>query len=158
VKGEVYFTPKGFATSRPFEVGDLYLNYLRGGPGYGDPLERDPNLIEQDVNGDVVSPRFAESVYGAALRKQGAKWIVDVEQTGRKRQQMREHRKARGIPARQWIVQQRERLLGDQVRGVVRRTYRECMQLSPSWAKEFREFWSLPEDFAFSAGGKNDAD
>lgn len=158
VKGEVYFTPKGFATSRPFQVGDLYLNYLRGGPGYGDPLERDPKLIEQDLNGNIVSPRFAESVYGSVLTKQGAKWTVDADQTRHKRQQMRENRKARGVPARQWIARERERLLDDKVRGVVRRTYRECMQLSPSWAKEFREFWSLPEDFAFSARGKNDED
>jgi hypothetical protein len=48
--------------------------------------------------------------------------------------------------------------MSDKVRGVVRRTYRECMRLSPLWAKEFREFWSLPEDFAFAPGGSNDAD
>lgn len=158
VKGEVYFTPKGFATSRPFEPGDLYLNYLRGGPGYGDPLERDTTLIEQDVNGNIASPRFAESVYGAVLRKEGAKWVVDARRTRQRRGEIREERKARGVPARQWIAQRRDQLLSDKTGGVVKRTYRECMNLSPSWAREFREFWSLPQDFSFPSGGRNDAD
>jgi hypothetical protein len=31
----------------------------------------------------------------------------------------------------------------------VQRMYAESMRLSDRWAKEFREFWELPEDFEF---------
>ena len=46
---------------------DLYLNYLRGGPGFGDPLDRDIDAIEKDLNNRSVLPEYAEKVYGAVI-------------------------------------------------------------------------------------------
>jgi acetone carboxylase alpha subunit len=39
---------------------DLYLNYLRGGPGFGDPLDRDVKAIENDLNQKFLLPEFAK--------------------------------------------------------------------------------------------------
>ncbi len=54
-----------------FERGYLYLNYMRGGPGFGDPLDRLQTLVEDDVNNFRVSPRYAEQVYGVVMVKNG---------------------------------------------------------------------------------------
>src|SRR5947209_10441992 len=39
------------------------------GSGYGDPLDRDPNLVLQDLFDRAVSRKFASKVYGVALNE-----------------------------------------------------------------------------------------
>ena len=56
---------QAMTTEAVFENHDLYLNYIRGGPGFGDPLDRDPAAIEQDLNERALLPRYAASVHGA---------------------------------------------------------------------------------------------
>jgi len=48
-----------------------------GGGGYGDPLERDPVLIEKDVRYGFVSPEAAKDSYGIVMDESG--WNVDME-------------------------------------------------------------------------------
>ena len=55
-------------TEAIFEDYDLYLNYLRGGPGFGDPLERRPEDIEKDLNGGYVLPEYAKKCTARCLR------------------------------------------------------------------------------------------
>jgi acetone carboxylase alpha subunit len=52
---------------------DLYLNYLRGGPGFGDPIDRDIKAIAKDLNEKFLLPEFAEKVYGAVVIFAGRK-------------------------------------------------------------------------------------
>jgi N-methylhydantoinase B len=47
--------------------GDTYTSYPSGGGGWGDPKERDPELVREDVRNGIVSREKAESVYGVAL-------------------------------------------------------------------------------------------
>lgn len=54
--------------------GDVVLYTWQGGGGYGDPLERDPALVERDLELGIISPQRGRSVYGvggdrAALRR-----------------------------------------------------------------------------------------
>ena len=42
---------------------------ISGGGGYGDPLERDPSRVAQDVAAGLVSARQARDVYGVVLRR-----------------------------------------------------------------------------------------
>jgi N-methylhydantoinase B len=53
-----------------FELGDgdvLYMRVASGG-GYGDPLERDPELVRSDVANSIVSRAAARQVYGVVLK------------------------------------------------------------------------------------------
>jgi len=53
----------------PVGEGDFFTRASAGGGGYGDPLERDPDLVRQDVaDGYVTLPR-AELDYGVVLRE-----------------------------------------------------------------------------------------
>jgi N-methylhydantoinase B len=48
--------------------GDRYIIYSSGGGGWGNPLERDPAAVLDDVRNGYVSPEAAEKVYGVAIR------------------------------------------------------------------------------------------
>jgi len=58
---------------------DLYLNYLRGGPGFGDPLDRAAKSVESDLNQKFLLVEFARKVYGAVV-SQDAKGVYHVDE------------------------------------------------------------------------------
>ncbi len=47
--------------------GDIFLVRTPGGGGYGEPLERDPELVLQDVLADLVSSETAKKEYGVLI-------------------------------------------------------------------------------------------
>ena len=59
---------------------------LPGGGGYGDPLERDPDLVARDVEDGLVSVERANDVYGVVL-VEGELCAVDYEATARHRRE-----------------------------------------------------------------------
>ena len=44
---------------------------------------------------------------------------------------------------------ERERVLAGDFIEPVRRMYAESIRLSDRWAREFRDFWDLPDDFDY---------
>jgi N-methylhydantoinase B len=54
-----------------------------GGGGFGDPMERDPELVAEDVREGYVSHAVAQNVYGVVLTSEGE---VDVVATRLRRQ------------------------------------------------------------------------
>ena len=61
------------------ERGDAYKMLSGGGGGFGDPLERDFDLVAEDVREGYVSSEVAREVYSVALDSKGQ---VDQEATG----------------------------------------------------------------------------
>ena len=53
-----------------------------GGGGFGDPMERDPELVAEDVGEGYVCPSLADKVYGVMLNTSGE---VDVVATQSRR-------------------------------------------------------------------------
>jgi N-methylhydantoinase B len=53
-------------------AGETFVNYSAGGGGYGDPLERDPRRVADDVANGYVSPEAAERVYGVVVHADGS--------------------------------------------------------------------------------------
>ena len=63
-------------------AGERILLDLPGGGGYGDPLERDPDLVRRDVEDGLVSVERAREVYNVALtRDRHGNHVVDEEET-----------------------------------------------------------------------------
>ena len=56
-----------------------------GGGGYGDPLERDPEAVRQDVYDRRVTVLMARQQYGVVLQEPGPGLSVDQEATQRLR-------------------------------------------------------------------------
>jgi acetone carboxylase, alpha subunit len=136
-------------TEAVFEEGDLYLNYMRGGPGFGDPLDRPPRLIEDDLNNFRVSPERAEHVYGVVLSKDAdGIWHVDAgEATAQRRANIKQDRLARGEPTRTWMERERKQILRKDAPFQVKQMFASSFGLSARFLAEFKTFWTLPEDW-----------
>ena len=53
--------------STSMEAGERLYHRQAGGGGWGDPLERDPDLVAQDVRNEKVSLASAREDYGVVL-------------------------------------------------------------------------------------------
>jgi N-methylhydantoinase B len=80
--------------------GDLFRHEVAGGGGWGDPLERDPVLVLQDVLNDFVSLRSAREDYGVVLREKPL--AVDEAATVALREEVRRSRNWEGVPMYDW--------------------------------------------------------
>ncbi|MED0660961.1 MULTISPECIES: hydantoinase B/oxoprolinase family protein [Bacillus] len=145
---EIIRDKQSITTETIFDNYDLYLNYLRGGPGFGDPLERKPKMIEDDLNDGYVLPRYAEKVYGAVFTKdKQGRYIVDEKKTEKRRKEIRKERLKRGLKTKEWMKKEREKILKKDAAVQVRHMYAGSFALSQSFRGEFKEFWNLPKDW-----------
>lgn len=71
----------------PMRKGDVLRTRLGGAGGWGSPLERDVELVMNDVRNELVSVRRARDVYGVVINE--ATMQVDMEQTQSLRQSMK---------------------------------------------------------------------
>ena len=69
------------------ETGDRILLRTPGGAGYGDPLERDPALVEQDVWDELLDIEDAAQDYGVVITPAGLK--ADLAATEKLREKIR---------------------------------------------------------------------
>jgi N-methylhydantoinase B len=77
--------------------GDEFDRPSSGGGGFGDPLERDPALVLEDVIDDYVSIERARKDYGVvinAINPENLQYELDVEATARERSWIRANRQA----------------------------------------------------------------
>ena len=69
--------------------GDVFRAVLAGGGGWGDPLERDPTRVLDDVLNEKVSVKSAREDYGVVLNAKET--LVDESATADLRTEMRSH-------------------------------------------------------------------
>jgi N-methylhydantoinase A/oxoprolinase/acetone carboxylase beta subunit/N-methylhydantoinase B/oxoprolinase/acetone carboxylase alpha subunit len=74
--------------------GDMLLMRNEGGPGYGDPLRREPEAVARDVRDRICSADEARTVYGVVVDADGT---LDAAATADERQRIREVRLAESI-------------------------------------------------------------
>jgi acetophenone carboxylase len=77
-----------------YSEGDLLFGFSGGGPGYGDPLERSPELVLEDLKKNIISQWTAENIYQVVLDAEGRK--IDTPATQERRASERRARLARG--------------------------------------------------------------
>lgn len=74
------------ATKRgPYDLGEgeRLIIHAAGGSGWGDPREREPEMVRNDVVNELVSPERARDVYGVAFNPQTLE--IDWDETKRLR-------------------------------------------------------------------------
>lgn len=152
IQGEITRVNEGMMFPELFANGDLFVSLFSGGPGYGDPLERDPEALRADVEKHVYLEETVQRVFGVVLRGSNGGVEVDAAGTRAAREEIRRKRAERAVPFEEFARRERERVASGQLAEPVVRMYRESMSASPGWAAEFRAFWDLPEDFDFQAG------
>jgi len=72
----------------------IVADFVAGGSGYGDPLDREPERVARDVRVGIVSPHVANEVYGVVLRRE--RCLPDGEATEKRRREIRENRLREG--------------------------------------------------------------
>ncbi len=150
VKGREVFDINQMTGPHAYGEYDLYASIQRGGPGLGDPLDREPASVASDVNARELLERFARTIYGVVLTKAGdGSFAADEKATEALRRAMRQHRLARSIFAADYVAEQRARVEAKDFIAPVRNMYASSMKLSTRWADHFRSFWGLPDTFAF---------
>ncbi len=66
------------------ERNDVYFHVQPGGGGYGDPLERDPQKVLEDVESELLTADYASDVYGVVIRN----GRIDEESTATRRAEL----------------------------------------------------------------------
>jgi len=82
----------------PVPIGAEAIVRTGGGGGWGDPLDRDPERVSEDVAEGLVSVAAARQLYGVVLRRDGA---IDQRATNELRERLRSARAAsskRSVP------------------------------------------------------------
>jgi N-methylhydantoinase B len=69
--------------------GDVFRHVMSGGGGYGNPLERDPGLVLDDIIKEKVTPDHARREYGVVIDNTGAAPAIDAAATETLRGDMR---------------------------------------------------------------------
>ncbi|MFQ5849379.1 MAG: hydantoinase B/oxoprolinase family protein [Candidatus Binatia bacterium] len=80
----------------PLPGGTLVTDYVAGGGGFGDPLDREPEAVLRDYCRKEVSRGTAEAIYGVILDREGVQ--VDLLATQAARERLRALRRAQGSP------------------------------------------------------------
>jgi N-methylhydantoinase B len=81
------FLPAGVPERIPLPEGSLLVDYVAGGGGFGDPIDRNPQAVLKDFGRGWVSRRIAETIYGVILTGDGK--AVDLVATNTRRQEIR---------------------------------------------------------------------
>ncbi len=94
--GEIYQPEPG---RRRVHLPEYWLvsDFVQGGSGFGDSLDRDPQQVARDVAAGIYTPWAAERFFGVCLGGAGA---ADPEATGRLRAQMRRKLRDQATPLR----------------------------------------------------------
>ena len=80
-----------FALNAEAVTGEVMTFWSAGGGGYGDPLEREPELIIEDMMDDYVTVQEARDLYGVVVEAKDRRRLlfeVDAAATATLRQEM----------------------------------------------------------------------
>ena len=128
---------------------DLWGNSTGAGSGWGDPIERRPEQVIEDINLDMINVKLARGLYGVVgTQDANGVWSLDAAATQKRRTEIRAERKAKALPAKEWWKKQRAKVLDHAFIEPVVDMYRGSMSF-PKFDREFRNFWQLPQKFQF---------
>jgi N-methylhydantoinase B len=103
--------------------GSILVDPVMVGSGYGDPLDRDPNAVLNDIMNQAVSLKFARKLYGVVIDEKGH--VVDAAKTSELRETMRAERLAQAKPVN---PQRKQRKLAVNLSKAVMRIH-ECLNI-----------------------------
>jgi N-methylhydantoinase B/oxoprolinase/acetone carboxylase alpha subunit len=83
-------------TGIPFAAGEFVEFREPNAAGYGDPLERDPDMVREDVLDDFTTLELARSAYGVVFADEGT-LEIDRDGTERLRAELRAGREKKSL-------------------------------------------------------------
>ncbi len=151
IKGEIIRKPYCLLYPISLENYDLIHFSMSGGPGYGDPLERKEEALKVDLKEGIYTEKIVNNVFGivAEFNEDKKEWMINEEATMKRREELRMERQEQSVSFEEYWKEERERILNGSYHEAVTLMYHESFDLSQKFAKEFRKFWNLPENFNF---------
>jgi N-methylhydantoinase B/oxoprolinase/acetone carboxylase alpha subunit len=143
IRGRWELIPGHNRVGQPAREGDLFTAMTGDGGGFGDPIEREPELVRKDLGNGVTTAWTARHVYCVAI--DATTLEIDREETEKLRQAKRKERKRLGTPAIQYKSRERERVLRGELPVPTARMYHAVLGASAEFRREFLRFWDLPE-------------
>jgi acetone carboxylase alpha subunit len=129
----------------PQRLYDVFTAMSGDGGGFGDPIERDPARVAEDLRNGLTASWTARQAYCVAVDPET--FEVDREETGRLRTERRRERLRRGVPASEYREQEREVLRRGELGAPTARMFRAVLGHSRAFREAFLRFWDLPDDF-----------
>jgi len=135
---------KGATPNIPCRDGDLFASASGCRCGWGDVLERDYALIENDVKYNWITPHTARVVYGAMTDENGK---VQIAESDELRKRMRDLRQEKSLDAKEWWKQEKEKVLRKEFTSEdVRNMFADGLK----WQKfrtQFMGMWQLDDGY-----------
>jgi len=97
-----YRIERGNAASQECTDRDVFIMFVGSGGGYGDVLEREPEMVMRDLQEGLVTARVAREVYFVAFDERTLE--VDKPETDRRRAEERQARRRRGVPYDRFVA------------------------------------------------------
>jgi len=134
---------KGATPNIVCKDGDLFASASGSRCGWGDVLERDLSLVEDDVKYNWVTADVARSLYGVVIGEDGKAKVAETEQL---REQIRNTRREKSLDAREWWKLEREQVLSKNWSEDVYSMYADCMKYE-KFRRRFVGMWQLSEEY-----------
>ncbi|MDD4984275.1 MAG: hydantoinase B/oxoprolinase family protein [Dehalococcoidales bacterium] len=150
MKGDVQIVVPGVVPDINTDEYDLIEFCKASAVDFGDPLERNPQLVIRDLANGITAWRTAKELFGVVVRKTGP-LLGDVEcdmaETSKLRGELRSERRTLAVPAEGYVAVQRERLLKGDIPRVCALMINDMLRFSPEWRDWFKKGWRLPAEF-----------
>ena len=128
--------------------GDMVFQGLQASSAWGDPVDRNLDLIKADIERGWMSLETVRKVYGA-VAEVGAhgECHVDKKASETARQEIRDMRETRAVSAKEFWQQERAKVLAKKFSHVdIANMYKDTLRYE-KWHREFYGFWQLSEDY-----------
>jgi N-methylhydantoinase B/oxoprolinase/acetone carboxylase alpha subunit len=140
---EVHKEEVGALLVRP---GDVYIVVGNATGGWGDPLHRAIDRVEQDVKENFVTVEAAAEIYGVPLGDDASGSISVTEGAVAKRAEIRRAREATSVPFEEFWRTERQGVVNGDMHEFVADAYAELKGFSTAFKQDFESFWQLDEE------------
>ena len=123
--------------------GDLFASASACRGGWGDVLERDPGLVEDDARYGWVTADVARTLYGVVVDENGK---AKAAETGELRQQIRNARKEKSVDAKDWWREERQHVLNKDWGEDVYSMFADGMKYE-KFRRQLVGMWQLDDDY-----------
>ena len=127
---------------------DLFIDAAGSSGGWGDPLDREPQLVVDDLNQGVSTEyEFLSDMHGVVARQNGqGAWELDEEATIKKRMELRQQRLSQSQTVEEWWKIERQMIQKTDFNEEVKEMYQQSLSFD-KFRDEFCSFWQVNNDY-----------